>query len=287
MPRVTEHTSRRSRSSRPSPGAIRRGAGPPQLRILWAPSSRDASDLDGRFDGALFMVIREARDADLDGVLRIERLAFGREDEANLVADLLRDSTARPLLSLLAERDGRCVGHVLFTAIELVGATTPVACSILAPLAVLPEVQGTGGRARAHRSGLSDPRGARGLARLRVRGSELLRQVRIRGGNSARARGAVCDRAGGGVAGSGTRGGGRRAGSREGAAGGGARGRDALAGVGRAGESARSRVGLLDDPGDRIRLGPVSAGSGTQRWNPVLISGRSRSIGREAGAGPG
>jgi putative acetyltransferase len=94
------------------------------------------------------MVIREARDADLDGVLRIERLAFGREDEANLVADLLRDSTARPLLSLLAERDGRCVGHVLFTAIELVGATTPVACSILAPLAVLPEVQGTGvGRA--------------------------------------------------------------------------------------------------------------------------------------------
>lgn len=90
------------------------------------------------------MVIREARDADLDDVLRVERLAFGREDEARLVADLLRDPTARPLLSLLAERDGRCVGHVLFTAIELVGAATPVACSILAPLAVLPEVQGAG-----------------------------------------------------------------------------------------------------------------------------------------------
>lgn len=90
------------------------------------------------------MVIREARDADLDDLLRVELLAFGREDEANLVADVLRDPTALPLLSLLAERDGRCVGHVLFTAIELVGAATPVACSILAPLAVLPEVQGTG-----------------------------------------------------------------------------------------------------------------------------------------------
>lgn len=94
------------------------------------------------------MLIREARDADLDDELRIERLAFGREDEARLVADLLRDPTARPILSLLAERDGRCVGHVLSTAIELVGAAMPVKSAILAPLAVLPEAQGTGvGRA--------------------------------------------------------------------------------------------------------------------------------------------
>lgn len=90
------------------------------------------------------MQIREDRDGDLEDVLRVERLAFGRDDEADLVVDLLRDPTARPLLSLLSEREGRCVGHFLFTAIELVGAATPVACSILAPLAVLPEVQGTG-----------------------------------------------------------------------------------------------------------------------------------------------
>lgn len=90
------------------------------------------------------MQIREARDTDLEDVLRVERLAFGRDDEANLVVDLLHDPTALPLLSLVAERNGRCVGHVLFTAVEIVGAATPVACSILAPLAVLPEVQGTG-----------------------------------------------------------------------------------------------------------------------------------------------
>lgn len=99
------------------------------------------------------MLIREACDADLDDVLRVERLAFGREDEARLVADLLRDPTAQPVLSLIAEKSGRCIGHVLFTAVELVGAVaregtgdggSPVRCAILAPLAVLPETQGTG-----------------------------------------------------------------------------------------------------------------------------------------------
>jgi putative acetyltransferase len=94
------------------------------------------------------MRIRVACDADLEDLLRVERLAFRRDDEANLVADLLRDPTALPLLSLLAESEGRCLGHVLFTAVELVGPATPVVCSILAPLAVLPEAQGTGvGRA--------------------------------------------------------------------------------------------------------------------------------------------
>ncbi len=95
------------------------------------------------FDGVR-MVIRESGEAELRDVLLVQRLAFGRGDEAGLVGELLRDPTARPLLSLVAEREGRLVGHVLFTAVELVGAGAPVECSILAPLAVLPEVQGTG-----------------------------------------------------------------------------------------------------------------------------------------------
>lgn len=89
-------------------------------------------------------MIREAGEAELRDVLGVQRLAFGREDEAGLVAELLGDPTARPMLSLVAEQAGRLVGHVLFTAVELVGAGEPVGCSILAPLAVLPEVQGTG-----------------------------------------------------------------------------------------------------------------------------------------------
>lgn len=103
------------------------------------------------------MQIREARDADLVDVMRVERRAFGRADEAALVAALLRDPTAQPLLSLVAEREGRCVGHGLFTAVGLVGVVvrdgpgdgaSPVRCAILAPLAVLPEAQGAGvGRA--------------------------------------------------------------------------------------------------------------------------------------------
>lgn len=88
-----------------------------------------------------------ATDADLEAVLRIEREAFGQDDEANLVVALLRDPTAQPLLSLLAYDDDRPIGHVLFTRVTLDGRPD-VACSILAPLAVVPAFQRQGvGRA--------------------------------------------------------------------------------------------------------------------------------------------
>jgi putative acetyltransferase len=87
--------------------------------------------------------IAEAKDTDLADVLRIEREAFGQEDEAELVANLLADPTAHPLLSLLARRDGHAVGHILFTAARLEGAPD-VTISLLAPLAVVPDAQGRG-----------------------------------------------------------------------------------------------------------------------------------------------
>lgn len=90
------------------------------------------------------MMIREATGDDLDTVLDIECRAFGYEKEAQLVSDLLGDPSAAPKLSLLASIDGRCVGHILFTAATVTGALTPVTASILAPLAVLPDAQGNG-----------------------------------------------------------------------------------------------------------------------------------------------
>jgi putative acetyltransferase len=90
------------------------------------------------------MKIRPALPDDHAAVLAIEAAAFGRSDEAELVAALLEDPTARPFVSLLAELDGRAVGHVLFTAARVVddGAVVPV--SLLAPLAVVPEAQRRG-----------------------------------------------------------------------------------------------------------------------------------------------
>lgn len=70
------------------------------------------------------MHIVEASAADLSDVLAVERLAFGGEIEAGLVAALLSGPTARPLLSLLARADDRPVGHILFTTVRLQGAAS-------------------------------------------------------------------------------------------------------------------------------------------------------------------
>jgi len=89
------------------------------------------------------MLIREATGADLGDVLGVARRAFGRDDEADLIVELLADPTAAPRLSLAAYEDGDCVGHILFTAVRLTGGE-PVPSAILAPLAVAPEAQGRG-----------------------------------------------------------------------------------------------------------------------------------------------
>jgi len=90
------------------------------------------------------MQFRESNAAEVDDVLRIHRLAFHREDEAALVAKLLLDPSAQPSFSLFADAQDEHVGHVLFTALRLVGSSSPVSCAILAPLAVLPSHQRSG-----------------------------------------------------------------------------------------------------------------------------------------------
>lgn len=93
------------------------------------------------------MIIREALKADLPSVLSVERAAFGSDEEANLVDDLLNDPTARPLISLLALQNDRPVGHILFTTGRLEPKAS-LSISILAPLAVVPDSQeqGIGGK---------------------------------------------------------------------------------------------------------------------------------------------
>lgn len=96
------------------------------------------------------MNIRSAAESDLQDVLTIESRAFGYDKEAELVAELLKDPTAEPLLSLLAFDADKPVGHILFTKVGLVDGDAPVSvsASILAPLAVIPEYQsqGVGGK---------------------------------------------------------------------------------------------------------------------------------------------
>ncbi|MEM6353770.1 MAG: GNAT family N-acetyltransferase, partial [Cyanobacteria bacterium P01_D01_bin.14] len=90
------------------------------------------------------MMIREASATDLDDALTVERLAFGRDDEAELVKRLLNDPSAEPTLSLLTLEQGQAVGHILFTAGRWRGEQLAVPISFLAPLAVVPERQRQG-----------------------------------------------------------------------------------------------------------------------------------------------
>jgi len=94
------------------------------------------------------MFIREASDSDLNDVLFVERVAFGHDKEAELVRDLLNDPSAKPVLSLLALRDERALGHILFTTARLTKTQDTVSTAILAPLAIVPDAQkqGIGGK---------------------------------------------------------------------------------------------------------------------------------------------
>jgi putative acetyltransferase len=98
--------------------------------------------------------VREERPADFASVHAVQSAAFGRSGEADLV-DALR-GRAEPALSLVAELAGRIVGHVFFSPIRLeasgADAAPPVAG--LAPIGVLPELQGRGIGARLVRDGL-------------------------------------------------------------------------------------------------------------------------------------
>lgn len=105
------------------------------------------------------MVIREEREADVAAIHALERAAFESDGEARLV-DALRASGAL-LLSLVAEHEGRIVGHIAFSPVTVSGEQGRWLGVGLAPMAVLSDRrgQGIGGRLIAE-----------GLARLRSAG---------------------------------------------------------------------------------------------------------------------
>jgi predicted N-acetyltransferase YhbS len=116
-----------------------RSSGSPRLPPRAAQLGRQASRLDPSH-----MVLREAVPADRTALLRVHELAFGQDEESLLVDELLSDPSARPVLSLVAEDQGKLIGHVLFTRLSLLGTEQPPTASILAPLAVIPSAQRSG-----------------------------------------------------------------------------------------------------------------------------------------------
>jgi len=107
--------------------------------------------------GSAGLRVRPEEPRDHAAVHAIHAAAFETAAEARLV-DALR-ARARPIVSLVAERDGAVVGHVLFTPVKLDGHPE-LALAGLAPLAVAPGVQRTGVGSTLTRAGLEHCRAA-------------------------------------------------------------------------------------------------------------------------------
>ena len=97
--------------------------------------------------------IREEASRDHGRVRQILEAAFGRPDEAELVATLR--TSAAPRLSLVAELRGEPVGHIFFSPVCIEGPALSPPSAGLAPLAVAPEFQRQGAGSLLVRAGLA------------------------------------------------------------------------------------------------------------------------------------
>lgn len=91
------------------------------------------------------MTIRTEQQTDYDSVYRLVKNAFKTAEqrdgnEQDLVNALRQSSAFIPELSLVSEIDGKIVGHIMFTKLQI-GDHTALA---LAPLSVLPQYQKQG-----------------------------------------------------------------------------------------------------------------------------------------------
>src|SRR2546421_11594140 len=96
----------------------------------------------------------EPRDA--DAVWRVNELAFGEPTEANLVRELA--AAGASTLSLVAEKDGYVVGHILFSPVTIETQAGQMIAIGLAPMAVLPDQQRKGVGTRLVQEGLAELR---------------------------------------------------------------------------------------------------------------------------------
>jgi len=100
--------------------------------------------------------VRRERQGDEAQVFEVNCQAFGRKEEAEVV-DALRDSCPEGV-SLVAEAEGRIVGHILFTPTIVEGEGDSLVGTGLAPVAVLPQHQGKGIGSALVRAGLDEMR---------------------------------------------------------------------------------------------------------------------------------
>ena len=104
------------------------------------------------------LIVRGEHPEDRTSIRFVHEKAFARRDEADLVDGLRNQGGV--LASFIAEIERRIVGHVLYSRMSIETADMPVPAVALAPVAVLPEMQGQGVGTQMIRHGLECLRGA-------------------------------------------------------------------------------------------------------------------------------
>ncbi|NJR15164.1 MAG: N-acetyltransferase [Calothrix sp. CSU_2_0] len=118
------------------------------------------------------MKIRVENPQDYLNIAEVNTLAFGRENEANLITEIRNSKFYIPELSLVAEIDNIIVAHIMFSYIHLIEEERLRVLS-LAPVAVIPEFQKQGIGSALIRNGL-EKADAMGEALVIVLGYPLL-----------------------------------------------------------------------------------------------------------------
>lgn len=95
------------------------------------------------------ILIRQETKVDFDSVYNVVKAAFlnaayTSNDEHNSVARLRHTTAFIPELSLVALVDGKITGHIMFTKIGIKAEQNTKTSLMLAPVSVLPEMQGKG-----------------------------------------------------------------------------------------------------------------------------------------------
>jgi putative acetyltransferase len=125
-------------------------SGTPRWTIQFAPL-RNAGEpaLIGRITGGSVrlvddVTIRVERPEDHGAIAELVEAAFGSPAEARLEEAIRTSEFAIPELALVAERDGRVVGHVMISQAEVDHGDHCSPVAMLSPLAVAPGEQGHG-----------------------------------------------------------------------------------------------------------------------------------------------
>jgi putative acetyltransferase len=116
------------------------------------------------------VTIRAEAVRDRDAIAEVVASAFGSQSEARLVERIRASPNFVPEWSLVAEREGRIVGHVMVSFVALYDGDAQHRIASLAPLAVVPESQGRGIGAALVRE-VTDRAEARGEPLLVLEGS--------------------------------------------------------------------------------------------------------------------